>query len=654
MKLIERLQIKKYGIYWKLPYFTLFSMIPFFLLYEETLWFWIPYFIAFFLAVKTSKIFTSICVPILFSIGVIVSWVHHQTIAPIDLLFFGRLLLFIQLGFLLMEIHRQRTVVVYFLNFVLMLVAGALTFRFWFALYSLVFFFCLGYLFLELSFQRFHAEVKSRFKLWYTAKLVGFLLLCGYSLFLFIPRVHFDQIPSQLGLAISGFSDQVSLDDITRILESDKVVMRVKTRGSPGYYKGVVLDYFDGRNWQKSSKFYPLRSSLKQNYGLKVPAKYHERFTEVQEFEFQVLPSKNKYLFLPPYIRSLEIDPPFLDVSPEGDVRRKFNLRRSQEYKAYAYVFKRSKSLLKTEPPIERSIASRYLQLPNVSPRVQKLARYITRDQLTYFEKIKAIRAFFDKSFRYSLESHHPGDPIEDFLLNNRVGHCQYYAAAMVLLLRLNGIPSRMVNGFTSGEYNEYGDYWTIRMKDAHAWVEVYGGNGIWVTEDPTPAQRGSWFQSGIFQSTFQQLNKIGEYFDALWQSSVLYFSRVDQNIFFMTIFLWWQKSPILHSLLIGFGFLLILLLILRFFSSFEMRRDSCSEWARRIDKWLKKNGVERHPSQGLKELLEERNFQQKTHQILSQIQEKIYRLEFQQDVDAQKLQMELKILWKELRASSD
>ena len=58
----------------------------------------------------------------------------------------------------------------------------------------------------------------------------------------------------------------------------------------------------------------------------------------------------------------------------------------------------------------------------------------------------------------------------------------------MVLLLRLNEIPSRLVNGFTTGDYNEWGDYYTIRYKHAHSWVEVYAGNGVWIIKDPTPS----------------------------------------------------------------------------------------------------------------------------------------------------------------------
>ncbi|MBT3783482.1 DUF3488 domain-containing protein [bacterium] len=650
---MKSLKIRKYGSFWKLPFFTLFSMIPFSLLYEETPWFWLPFYFFFLTVITTKRIFPRSIVPVLFSVGAVISWIHHAQVARIDLLFFARLLLFIQAGLHLMRVNRQRVIVMYFLNFVLILVAGALTFRFWFALYALVFFFALGYLFLELSFQRFHAEVEVKFKAWYTAKLVFFLLLCGYALFLFVPRLHFDQIPSQLGLTISGFSDQVSLDDITSILESDKVVMRVKTRGSPGYYKGVVLDSFDGKSWHKSSKFRPLRSAIIPGEGMKIPSLYHDRFQEVQEFDFQVLPSKNKYVFLPEFSRSLEIEPPLVEVSLEGDIRRKFNLRRSLEYKVYAYKVKRSRSLLKEEPEIGNFIKKYYLQLPGVSPRVEKLAHYITREKTTYLERVKAIRAFFDKSFRYSLDSYHPGDPLEDFLLNNRVGHCQYYAAAMVLLLRLNNIPARMVNGFTSGEYNEYGDYWTIRMKDAHAWVEVFAGEGIWIIEDPTPAQPLSWFQSGILQSTYQHLKKIGEYFDAQWQSSVLYFSRVDQSLFLLNLLRWWKQSPLLNSILALVGIFLFFALVHRFFRSFEIRYEAQNEWIKKLDKWLISMDFQRPPSKGLQEHLETLNLEHSLHETLSSMQDRIYRMEFRNGTDDKELEQELKVLWKRLKGSS-
>ena len=92
-----------------------------------------------------------------------------------------------------------------------------------------------------------------------------------------------------------------------------------------------------------------------------------------------------------------------------------------------------------------------------------------------------------------------PGDPIGDFLFRYRSGHCEYFATAMVLMLRSQGIPARFVTGFLGGENNRLG-YYIVRQSNAHAWVEAYLPDSGWTVFDPTPpagrpavAQRSLW-----------------------------------------------------------------------------------------------------------------------------------------------------------------
>ena len=69
-------------------------------------------------------------------------------------------------------------------------------------------------------------------------------------------------------------------------------------------------------------------------------------------------------------------------------------------------------------------------------------------------------------------------DPVEDFLVNRKKGHCEYFASALALLLRSIDIPSRMVNGFKGGDWNELTETMNVRQKHAHSWVEAYIGRG--------------------------------------------------------------------------------------------------------------------------------------------------------------------------------
>jgi hypothetical protein len=72
-------------------------------------------------------------------------------------------------------------------------------------------------------------------------------------------------------------------------------------------------------------------------------------------------------------------------------------------------------------------------------------------------------------------------------LIDTRDGYCQHFAGAMALLLRMGGIPARVVTGFSPGGYSERRDAWIVRDTDAHAWVEAWFDELGWVTFDPTP-----------------------------------------------------------------------------------------------------------------------------------------------------------------------
>jgi transglutaminase-like putative cysteine protease len=79
-------------------------------------------------------------------------------------------------------------------------------------------------------------------------------------------------------------------------------------------------------------------------------------------------------------------------------------------------------------------------------------------------------------------------DPLADFLFHVKQGHCEYFATALGVMLRTQGIATRVVNGFLPGEYNQAAGAFTVRQSDAHSWVEVYfPQTNSWVTFDPTP-----------------------------------------------------------------------------------------------------------------------------------------------------------------------
>jgi hypothetical protein len=98
-----------------------------------------------------------------------------------------------------------------------------------------------------------------------------------------------------------------------------------------------------------------------------------------------------------------------------------------------------------------------------------------------------AFQFFRTQGFLYSLT---PGEDedLEEFLFRRRVGFCEHYAASFATLMRLAGIPARVVVGYLGGEYNDLGHFFLVRQADTHAWCEVWLPEKGWTRVDPTAA----------------------------------------------------------------------------------------------------------------------------------------------------------------------
>ena len=113
-----------------------------------------------------------------------------------------------------------------------------------------------------------------------------------------------------------------------------------------------------------------------------------------------------------------------------------------------------------------------YLQLPrSLDNRVLQLADRTTANQQEPFLKASALERYLATSYGYTLQlpSAPPKDPIANFLFERKQGHCEYFASAMAVMLRSLGIPSRVVNGFHSDEFNDITGSYVVRAKNAHS-----------------------------------------------------------------------------------------------------------------------------------------------------------------------------------------
>src|SRR5438445_13172415 len=138
--------------------------------------------------------------------------------------------------------------------------------------------------------------------------------------------------------------------------------------------------------------------------------------------------------------------------------------------------------------PYERMEA---LELPaSISPAVRELAQsWVARNSNSRAIINSALQFFRTQGFRYSLSpGEYRNNDVEEFLFHRRVGFCEHYAASFATLMRLAGIPARVVVGYVAGEYNDLGRFFLVRQSDTHAWCEVWIPDHGWMRVDPTTA----------------------------------------------------------------------------------------------------------------------------------------------------------------------
>jgi transglutaminase-like putative cysteine protease len=171
-------------------------------------------------------------------------------------------------------------------------------------------------------------------------------------------------------------------------------------------------------------------------------------------------------------------------------------------------------------------IRSHYLQVPVGSEQVADLAHRVIQQVVTPFGQTLAIQQHLLENYRYSLEADTAtlSHPLEEFLFTRKTGYCEHYATAMVVMLRTVGIPARLVTGFLATEWNEYGGYFTVRQRDAHAWVEVYFPHSGWITMDPTPT-----VSAAVATSRWESIRRIEESVRLQWDRLFIRYSAKDQ-----------------------------------------------------------------------------------------------------------------------------
>ncbi len=381
--------------------------------------------------------------------------------------------------------------------------------------------------------------------------LILFIVLLAVPLFFVLPRAGGASFAGdQRGLTTSGFSDRVTLGNFGRITEDDSVVMRVKLDGLPAitsdlYFRGVALDTFDNRAWSRSkpaSGMQMVRAPSSSTVRVGLPSERPRLVDQLVYLE----PLDTPVLFAVPRAIAAQGTFESLSLDSYGALSHSRGGERLSYRVTSDLAVPLSSDLRADDRPYGAEF-SNYLALPpSTDPRISELAKQVTDRLQTRYDKALAVESHLQTSYGYTLELKASGQqPLADFLFNVREGHCEYFASAMAVMLRTQGIATRIVNGFHGGEYNETVGMTVVRQSHAHAWVEVYfPGLDAWIKFDPTPpgGQPGGAGGTG-FTAT---MRKYVEAIETVWiQYFVSYDDREQKTLgrSFRTEFLNYQSK---------------------------------------------------------------------------------------------------------------
>ncbi|MBI3654469.1 MAG: DUF3488 domain-containing protein [Acidobacteria bacterium] len=398
--------------------------------------------------------------------------------------------------------------------------------------------------------------------------------------FFMIPRFGSGNLASKLGEneTLTGFSENVELGKFAEIKQSTRVIMRVRLNHAPSHYirwRGVVLEYYNGKSWQLTKLANRLASTTQFQKSNNEDPEVDENIERTyfwqpspfdQPLKDEVLaqritlePLNSGTLFATHAVKT--VDAPLRDVRQDsltGAVSTP-RLKGRIQYSILSNISAPTEDELRDDNgnDYQPVIKDLYLQKPEAAkgeiafdPRIREQALRVTAGAKTIYDKARAIEKYLKSEFRYSLDLKIGGsDPLAEFLFKVKEGHCEYFATAMVMLLRSIGIPARIVNGFQMGEYNSLNGQYTVRESDAHSWVEVYflhskshlealkndpalpknielAAKGVWVEFDPTPsAGLNDYSQGGLRASLRQYLDAL----EVFWLDYVVTLDRDEQ-----------------------------------------------------------------------------------------------------------------------------
>jgi transglutaminase-like putative cysteine protease len=329
-------------------------------------------------------------------------------------------------------------------------------------------------------------------------------------LFVVIPRIGpLWAIPTQQSTK-TGFSDSLSPGDLGDLVQDRSPVFRVEFEGNPPpssalYWRGLVLDDFNGRSWKMRDAWGGSEGEAIQNPD------------NLLTYHIILEPHGHHWLFALMTPQSIETGAQKTWLTSD-----KLLMTRNPVVQRLRYRVTSNLNQVYSTPP-EMSWRDRisYLRIPTqFNPQTQALAGEWKAKGLNERAIINEALAYFNRDFTYTLKPPPLGQhSVDDFLFNTKRGFCEHFASSFAFLLRAAGIPARVAVGYQGGRWNSVENYLLVSQSDAHAWVEVWSPQLGWYLIDPTAAVAPERIEQGIDDALSEEEQAL---VNSVWSSSKL------------------------------------------------------------------------------------------------------------------------------------
>lgn len=314
-----------------------------------------------------------------------------------------------------------------------------------------------------------------------TFALVSFVF--AFGVFFALPRWTLGYIKGSPALVTqtTGFSKDVAITP-GQVQQDNTVVMRIEPQKGqvrpplPAYISGMRYATFTGKQWLVApGRTEPLYASI----GIDTFVVRSEQPSILTTVYLE--PTGTDVIFGLEHVTGLTGQFQFVRRDTEGNL-----FTDAPYYKTIRYdVASLDQGIIAADTGTAHRPGSLepYLQVPELSAAFREIGARVVRG-VTIRAKAQATRDYLLANYTYSLNP--TATSIDDFVVNHHTGYCEHFATSMVLLLRSQGVPARLVSGFVGTEWNNASGYLIVRAKDAHTWVEVLDGAN-WIRYDPTP-----------------------------------------------------------------------------------------------------------------------------------------------------------------------